>query len=321
MAALLLVPLYNPAAMKPRPVVLLAILLSSIAAFSDTVRKVSSEEATNHLIDRVAPKYPAIAESAHVQGTVALGIDISESGTVTDVNVLSGHPILIVAAIDAVKKWRYKPFLIEGTPAAVHTITLVPFYMGKTPDTRKLMEEAESADLFQQTLRLCRMQLRDRQPDLAETTCKKALALTFEPSWSGAWERYQAYEQIGHAFFMQGKFPEALENYQQWLRPIEKDHGDDDGDVAAARHHVANALWRTSRTAEARRLYEKSERGYRKAIKQADSFFRDRYATGFRQTLLDHAAMLRELGETSQAESLEKESAAIVVKDDPKQVK
>ena len=130
--------------MKLYTVALLTILLSSIVAFSDTPHKVSPEEAASHLIDRIAPKYPAIAETAHVQGTVALGIDISESGTVTAVSVLSGHPILIVAAIDAVKKWRYKPFLAEEKPVAVHTIVLVPFYMGSLPDTQQIMREAES---------------------------------------------------------------------------------------------------------------------------------------------------------------------------------
>jgi TonB family protein len=93
------------------------------------VNKISAEDAASHLRDGAAPVVPQMAKVAHIQGSVVLRITITEEGTVTGVNVVSGHPILIQAAIDAVTKWRYKPFLVENKPAAVQTIVTVPFIL------------------------------------------------------------------------------------------------------------------------------------------------------------------------------------------------
>lgn len=294
--------------MKPRTAILLAILLIPIVAFSDTVRRVSPEEATSHLTDRVAPVYPQMAVVANIQGTVVLRITIAESGTVTGVNVVSGHPILIQAAIDAVKKWRYKPFLVENKPVAVQTIVTVPFL----PDNAKIKKEVETSDRYFTAMELCQKQLDDHQPELAEATCKRAIALSSELTPNRTTERANAFEQTGHSLYMQSKFAEALEDYQQELR-TKKDWGTDNADFAAAQHHVANGLWHTGRMAEARPLYEKSERTYKKAGKNTKSaLMKDEYARQLKLVLLDHAAMLRQTGETSNAELLEKEAASIV---------
>lgn len=257
-----------------------------------------------------------MARNAHVQGTVALAIDITESGTVTRVMVISGHPILITAAIDAVKKWRYKPFLTEGRLAAVHTVILVPFYMGSSPDTETIRTEAESVDLFERTLRLCRIQIRDQQPEPAEATCRKALNLTSGPP-NDKRAKCRALEQLGNVLFMQHKFPEALESYQQELHLAETDGGVDLA-VADARNNVANALWHIDRADEARKMYEKSESIYRKAIRsESHEPTKNFYLRRLKGVLLNHAAMLRHLGETAAAEALEKEGAAIAVSDIP----
>ncbi len=76
------------------------------------------------------PIYPAIAKAAHIQGTVVLRASISADGKVTDLIVTSGPPMLQQAAIDAVRTWTYKPYLLNGKPVAVQTQVNIIFTLG-----------------------------------------------------------------------------------------------------------------------------------------------------------------------------------------------
>jgi periplasmic protein TonB len=89
--------------------------------------RVSQGVIQGQCIRRVEPVYPKIALSAHVQGVVQLKAVISRTGEVTELEVVSGHPILIPAALDAVKQWRYRPYLLNGEPVEVETNITVTF--------------------------------------------------------------------------------------------------------------------------------------------------------------------------------------------------
>jgi protein TonB len=82
------------------------------------------------IIRRVLPEYPEIARAAHVSGTVALHAIIARDGTVQELAYVSGPPLLIKAAIDAVKQWRYRPTLLNGIPVEVETTIDVVFTLG-----------------------------------------------------------------------------------------------------------------------------------------------------------------------------------------------
>jgi TonB family protein len=77
----------------------------------------------------VAPVYPELAKQAQVQGTVRLNIVIDKQGRVIDITVISGHPLLITAAMDAVKQWEYNPTLLNGQLVEVATEVSVPFVL------------------------------------------------------------------------------------------------------------------------------------------------------------------------------------------------
>jgi protein TonB len=66
-----------------------------------------------------------------VQGTVQLSVQIGPDGTVQDVQLLSGHPLLVQAAIDAVKQWVYQPTLLNGNPVSVLTTVDVNFTLSQ----------------------------------------------------------------------------------------------------------------------------------------------------------------------------------------------
>ena len=89
--------------------------------------RVSQGVSVGRLINKVEPVYPQLARNARVQGQVVLTAIISKDGTIQDLRVMSGHPLLVQAALDAVRQWRYKPFLLNGEPVEVETTVTVDF--------------------------------------------------------------------------------------------------------------------------------------------------------------------------------------------------
>jgi TonB family protein len=81
------------------------------------------------LITKVQPKYPDLARVARIQGTVVLKAWIDTNGDIEDLALLSGHPMLVAAATDAVKQWKYKPYILNGQPAKVETSISVDFQL------------------------------------------------------------------------------------------------------------------------------------------------------------------------------------------------
>ena len=73
------------------------------------------------MLKQTRPQYPPLARQARIQGTVKLTAVIAKDGTVQELKVVSGHPLLIPAALQAVKQWRYKPTLLNGTAVEVVT--------------------------------------------------------------------------------------------------------------------------------------------------------------------------------------------------------
>src|SRR5271165_4200238 len=92
--------------------------------------RVSSGVAQGLLVHQVKPAYPTLAVQARIQGTVVLQAVIAKDGTVQDLRVVSRHPLLVQAAMDAVKLWRYKPYLLNDQPVEVDTQINVNFTLG-----------------------------------------------------------------------------------------------------------------------------------------------------------------------------------------------
>jgi protein TonB len=78
-------------------------------------------------IRTVPPVYPPLASKARVSGTVVLEATLTAQGTVEEIRVISGHPLLIEAAIAAVKQWQYEPTLLNGVPVPVILTAKVHF--------------------------------------------------------------------------------------------------------------------------------------------------------------------------------------------------
>jgi periplasmic protein TonB len=88
--------------------------------------RVGGDVQESKLMLKVVPVYPEIAIQAHAAGTVILEAEIDEEGNVASVKIVSGHPLLVNAAAQAVKQWKYSPTLLNGEPQAVlATVTVV----------------------------------------------------------------------------------------------------------------------------------------------------------------------------------------------------
>jgi len=90
-------------------------------------QRISSGVMQGQIIQRTQPVYPPIARAAHMQGTVTLHAIISKTGTIEKLEAVSGPEMLRGAATDAVKSWRYKPYLLNGEPTEVDTTVIVNF--------------------------------------------------------------------------------------------------------------------------------------------------------------------------------------------------
>jgi len=93
------------------------------------VTAVSAEIAKNYVIQRVEPQYPEVARTQHIQGPVTLDAVVDEEGKVRNVRVLSGDSALAPAAVEAVRQWRFKPYLVNGQARQFTTRITVSFVL------------------------------------------------------------------------------------------------------------------------------------------------------------------------------------------------
>jgi periplasmic protein TonB len=110
-------------------------ILSSVPAAAPKVAtpdrvRISQGISEGLLLNKVLPEYPPMAKEARIQGQVVLQAVIGKDGAIQDLHVVRGHPLLTSAALNAVKQWRYKPYLLNGQPTEVETLITVNFTMG-----------------------------------------------------------------------------------------------------------------------------------------------------------------------------------------------
>jgi len=92
---------------------------------------VISKLSPGQLIARIEPQYPAIARQARIEGEVVLTAIISKTGKVESLQLKSGHPLLAQAARDAVRTWKYRPYILNGEAVEVETQITVDFRLGR----------------------------------------------------------------------------------------------------------------------------------------------------------------------------------------------
>jgi protein TonB len=90
-------------------------------------KRIVSQYAEAQLVNRVEPVYPHIAAVSGIQGQVKLHAIIARDGSIQSLNAISGHPLLVRAALAAVEQWRYRPYVLNGETVEVETLITVNF--------------------------------------------------------------------------------------------------------------------------------------------------------------------------------------------------
>jgi protein TonB len=85
-----------------------------------------------HIILRIEPVYPPLARATRTQGAVTLHATISRDGVIENLQLVGGHPLLVPAALDAVKQWRFRPYVLNGQPIEVETEITINFILGNS---------------------------------------------------------------------------------------------------------------------------------------------------------------------------------------------
>src|SRR5262249_33758488 len=111
------------------------VLVGGVAA--QELKQVSIEDASRHVVKRLTPQYPKMAEVAHIQGDVIVRVTVNEEGKVTGAKAVSGHPLFIGPAIQAIGDWLFEPFVEDGKPVPVSALVKVEFKLGPGAELRQ----------------------------------------------------------------------------------------------------------------------------------------------------------------------------------------
>jgi TonB family protein len=106
---------------------------SAVPAAPDQI-KVGGKVMQKKLVHKVAPVYPPLAKQAQIQGTVRLQAVVAPDGSIKDLQVISGHPLLIPPSEEAVRQWRYEPTLLNGNPVEVVTQIDINYTLSETKE-------------------------------------------------------------------------------------------------------------------------------------------------------------------------------------------
>ena len=90
-------------------------------------KRIISQLSEGQLVNRVEPVYPHIAAISDIQGQVKLHAIIGRDGRIQSLSAVSGQPLLVRAALEAVEQWRYRPYVLNGEAVEVETLITVNF--------------------------------------------------------------------------------------------------------------------------------------------------------------------------------------------------
>lgn len=218
--------------------------------------------------------------------------------------------MLVQAAVDAVKQWQYKPFVMDGQPVVVSTEIEVPFSLG-IPDASYQTEQKNNEDYFKLEDE-CRKSLKAGQYAEAEKPCTSSVELAEQLPKERQMERVTANDLAGQSLLYVRKYDEALNFFQSEVAIGETALKPTDAELGYAYHHVAIGYQATGDTQKAQLYYERAESTLEKAREHMDSdFFKNEYAKALQSVLRDYIVLLQQTGQTDAATKAQKRADAI----------
>jgi len=264
----------------------------------DEIPEIAKDEATKHLIKKVEPITPPIAILAKAAGPVSADIVIAEDGSVESVKITSGPPLLAQAARDAIKQWKYDPFIENGQAIHVRTGVEVVF-PGQTPKDEQAAQQA-----YFPAEDKCRQLINEQNYSDAEKTCSDAVDLSNKLPINAILERSTAQSLLGNALILQGKTEESLPHYQEALKLAQLILEPNDADLAATYANLGRAYFLLGNFEKGDQLFSKAVETFEAAILNLPRY-KDNYTRRLKNTLLEYAKFKRAAGQTDAADALE----------------
>lgn len=285
-------------------VVLLLITGAGLAA--EPPKRIEQKVADQNLINKVEPTVPPLAKTLEIGGTVALDITISPEGKVSSVTVLSGHPMLTPAFVDAVKKREYKPFTQDGRAIAV--VTKVEW---SVPSPSRTNAEQKALKDYYPTFDTCYRMVRDGKNSDAEKKCSEAVALSDDLPTNRLIERSSSRTFLAHSLIAERRPDEAIPLYEKALE-IRKgvEHSETDADFASEHANLARAYFMVGQLDKADVLYQQSVTIFEAAVIALPSM-KDNYTARLRSTLFEYAKLKNARGDVDGAKALEQKAAGL----------
>jgi TonB family protein len=277
-------------------------LLSSVAYAQQPVQ-IPDDEATAHLISHADAVYPPIAKVAHVQGNVVLRVTVDGSGKVQHIVSLSGNAMLMGAALDAVKDWKWRPFEEARGQPAVFKVS-VPFGSELTEDQEKSKLDLEVGKEYFQLDSACRDALRV-PGDGAVAPCRREVAAAIRFPWQEQrhLEILDAHQNLGRALLSAGKAKEAVEEFDLAIQIAEQSMKKSDAEYAYPYFWRAMAEIQTGMVEPALKDYIVGEDSMRLAIKTLPDM-KKAYSFTLERMLRQHASVLTQVGRAGDAKPL-----------------
>jgi len=231
-----------------------------------SVAYVTPEKAQQHLLKRVEPVYPPLAQMTRIQGLVVLEVTINQDGS-TNVRLISGHPMLAPAALEAVKQWKYKPF--EKGGQAIEVKTKVEISIPEHID----QDDAKREDIFQSTYWPAELAGQEALKNSDYDGAKReflASRSAAEKRGDSKWlELVGTISELGSIERDQKNYGEAEQLYKESLALHETHQKPDEAEVGGALQALANVYLAENESDKAEPLLLRSVNIYKERVATA----------------------------------------------------
>jgi TonB family protein len=303
----------NPRRNRPARAIGAAVftLALQLAAQTNDVPRICSDavtvpfdEAVRAIVSKVQPDIPPLAKQMHIQGTVRIEVCVSQTGEVFSLTPMGGSPLLVPAALEAVKKWRFQPRMKGDSTVPFKTVVEMPFSLGSTP--AEIQDEERASSQYFEAEGRCRASLEAHKLNDAAKHCQKSIDLADRLPMERANERRLAYSFTGQAFFEQRKFDTALGFYQHELDIAVRSLKPDEAELAYAHHDVALAFHAMGDTKQAQGHYEQAEAILQLAREHIGlAELKPKYAKTMEHIRRDYLILLQQTGQSALAAEVE----------------
>lgn len=285
--------------------VICVLFLTSVVMYAQVApTRVPSSEAKAQVIQRVDPAIPPLAKAARIGGTVKLDLTISESGDVAAVKVISGHPMLVTSAVDAAKKWKYKPFESDGKAIQAITEVELNFPGGMSEDESGVRNE------FFPVENECQGLVNKGQYSDAETKCREAVEISNHLPREVVLERTGARSLLANSIFLQKRFEESIPIYEEALKLDQGYRKPDDADLASDYWNLGRACAMVGQLDKADGLYATAVSTFEAAI-QGLPEMKENYTGRLKRSLKEYAQLKDAEGQHDRATELRKKADSL----------